>query len=173
MFILKLLSSAIVAFALTACASSKLKVDMNNPQAVSEAITIEYDNFKKVTKYVGPDAADNVYEELFLRAEKPEVGGVVQYQVYAMTITRGGVRSYDSAYDSNGNKLDMVIVSRDLHLCGPMYCNYQERLVLNVSESYLESNKNFGMNFKLIGKNGEAILFLPSGYIKAFLETVK
>ena len=85
----------------------------------------------------------------------------------------GDRRFYDSAYDSNGNRLDTTIISRDVGACSAYGCSHEEHIGFNVSREYLEKAQGDGIQFKVSGKAGEMIYSLPSAYIKAFLSVVK
>lgn len=165
------LSLLIVTFFLSACASYlKPDTNPNDPQSVTRAIRVERDEFKKITRYTGPNASDypNV---VFIRATKPDNEGI-SYQIYVRDQYDGGWRYYNSAYDSNGTRLDTTVIDREVLTCKG-HCVYWEHLGLNVSRDYLEKNQQRGIRFKISGKGGEEVYFVPSAYISAVLSAVK
>ena len=161
----------ISAFLLSACASM-LAPDVNpsDPQAVARAISIKRDEFKKVTNYTGPDAA-NFPDSVFIRAWKPD-NGRISYQIYVRDQYEGDWRYYDSAHDANGNRLVTTLIDREVLTCH-RGCTLWEHLGINVSREYLEKQQHQGIRFKISGKAGEEIFFIPPAYIKAFLAVVK
>lgn len=163
----------IVTLILCSCVTPAPRIDINNPQEVASAISINHDNFKKLTNYKGPDASSNINDKLFIRARKNDSNDRVDYQIYVMDYYYGDWRFYNSAYDSNGNRLDTIIISRDVVSCDEYGCSHEEHMGLNVTRDYLENNQNAGIRFKISGKAGEEIFFIPAGYIKAFLSVVK
>lgn len=150
----------------------KPKLDLNDQQAVTAVITIQRDDFKKITNYKGPNAADNYGDQVFLRAWKSDAGSIT-YQIYVMDYYSGEWRFYHSAHDSNGASLDTTLISRDVDSCNRYGCSHNEHLGLNVTRGYLEKNQQSGIRFKVSGKAGEEIFSIPSGYIKAFLSVAK
>ncbi len=158
--------------ALSACVTTP-RLDTSDPQAVSSAISVQRDDFKKITNYKGPNASPNIFDRLFLRAWKTDETGSINYQIYVMDYYDGDWRFYNSAYDSNGNRLDTTIISRDVGSCSRYGCSHYEHLGLNVSREYLEKNQESGIRFKLSGKAGEEVFFIAGGYIKAFLSVAK
>lgn len=150
----------------------KPKLDLNDSQAVAGAISIKRDDFKKITNFVGPDAVENSPDRVFIRASKSDDGRVI-YQIYVMDYYSGDWRFYDSAYDSNGNRLDTTLISRKVDSCDRYGCSHEEHIGLNVTRTYLEENKEGGIRLKISGKAGEEVFSIPSGYIKAFLSVAK
>jgi hypothetical protein len=128
----------------------------------------------KVTKYEGPNTATDGNDNVFLRAIKPD-GAKAEYLIYVAdyyTYTNNW-RFYHSAYDSNGNSLKVNVILREVKSCNSTWCSYIEHLGLDVSRDYLEKNQETGIRFKIVGKAGEEVFFIPSGYIKAFLAVTK
>ncbi|WP_162860593.1 hypothetical protein [Pseudothauera hydrothermalis] len=161
------------AIALSACIAPAPRVNLNDSQAVAGAISVQRDDFKKVTKYEGPNAADNVFDKLFIRAWKIDGTEDVGYQIYVMDYYNGDWRFYNSAYDSNGNSLKTTLISRDVGSCNRYGCSHYEHVGLNVSREYLAKNQDSSIRFKISGKAGEEVFFIPGAYIKAFLSVAK
>lgn len=167
------LNAVVIALILVGCAAPVEKVEVpKTPETIASATIVKRDDFKKLTEYKGMDLAPTDRSALFLRAWKGDTGEI-KYQIYVNDwYFRGGWRLYDSAYDSNGNKLDVSLISRDVNECKDGQCDYNEHLGLNISRKYLEDNQETGIKFKLTGKGGEDIEFLPSVYIKGFLLSI-
>lgn len=161
------------ACALSACVAPAPRLNVSDPQAVSSAISVQRDDFKKITNYKGPNASPDILDQVFLRARKADATGSITYQIYVMDYYNGDWRFYNSAYDSNGNSLDTTLISRDVGSCSRYGCSHEEHLGLNVSRAYLEKNQDSGIRFKVSGKAGEEVFFIPGGYIKAFLSVAK
>ncbi|MBP6279882.1 MAG: hypothetical protein KA388_09000 [Rhodocyclaceae bacterium] len=166
------IATVVSAYILSACAAMLAPdTNPNDPQAVLRAIGVKRDEFEKVTNYIGPNAA-NKPDSLFIRAVKTDAGRMT-YQIYVMDQYDGEWRFYNSAFDSNGTKLNTTQISRDVIACGSSSCIQQEHLGLNVSREYLEKAQQLGIRFKVSGRAGEEIFFIPSAYIRAFLAVAK
>lgn len=158
---------------LSACVATAPKLNANDSQAVGSAITVQRDDFKKMTNFKGPNASPDILQKLFLRAWKTDATGTISYQIYVMDYYRGDWRFYNEAYDSNGTSLDTTIISRNVDSCSRYGCWHEEHLGLNVTRDYLESHQASGIRFKVSGKAGENVFYIPSGYIKGFLLVVR
>jgi hypothetical protein len=157
---------------LSACVAPGPKININDSQSVASSVTVQRDDFKKLIRYTGPNAAKDDGDVLYLRAWKTEKTGEILYQIYIADYYSGEWRFYNSAYDSNGERLETTLISRDVDRCSKYGCSYTEHLGLNITKEYLEKNKGSGINFKLSGKAGEAIFFIPGTYVQAFLSVV-
>jgi hypothetical protein len=165
-----LLASTII---LSACALIG-RVDPNDYQAVISSITTQHDDFKKQTNYRGPNVSPGLKDDVFIRAWKADSTGSISYQIYVKHQYDGKWRFYNSADDSNGNSLDTTLISRDVGLCYQyLGCELIEHLGFNVTRNYLEANQASGVSFKVSGKAGQHVFFIPSSYVKAFLTVVK
>lgn len=158
---------------LAGCAGAM--VDWNDPQSIAGQIQIKRDDFKKLVEFKGPDCSTSIYDRLFIRAWKEDHETVVRYQIYVMDYyDNSRWRFYNSAWDSNGNRLSTTVIARDVGSCSRYGgCSHIEHVGVNVSRKYLEKNKESGVRFKLSGKAGEEVFFIPPGYIKAFLDVAK
>lgn len=158
---------------LSGCAASPPRLDLNNQQAVASAISVQHDDFKKVTQFKGPNAYPDSTGQLFIRAWKPDDTDTTIYQIYVMDFYYGDWRFYSSAYDSNGSLLDLKEISREIRSCRGGRCSFEEHVGLNVTREYLDKNQESGIRFKISGKGGEAVLYIPPGYVTGFLSAVK
>lgn len=162
---------------LTACGAMGPKINWNDPQSITEMIRVERDDYKKITYITGPnlitDSGHYSGDSLLIFAAKPDVGGNIGYQIYIMDHYYGNWRFYDSAYDSNGNRLETITVSRETVKCGSTGCIHDETLSIIVTRAYLENNQSSGIRFKVSGKGGEEEYSIHSAYIKAFLSVAK
>ena len=148
-------------------------LNLSDPQAIAREISIQHDDFKKITSYTGPEADINWITELFIRAWKDDKTGIFAYQIYVKDYYEGDWRIYDSAYDSEGNSLDVTQISRQVESCRYSRCSHYEHLGINITREYLEKNQESGIRFKVIGRAGEEIFTIPSAYIKAFLSIAR
>lgn len=173
MRIFKLFSLVILSAVLAAC-SSIPKIDANDSQAVYDAITIERDDFKKLITYEGPNAvSDHYLDKLYIRAWDLDELEYTEYQIYVVSHYGKRWRRYDSAYDTDGKRLEAKSLTRKVDSCSRMGCSYYEHVAIDVTKEYLEQNKDSGIHFKISGQGGEAVYLLPAGYIQAFLEKTK
>lgn len=160
------------ALTLTACIAPAPRLDVNNPQIVANAINVKYDEFKKMTTYTGPNISSIYGNQLFIRSWKTDLTGSTAYQIYVQDHYSGDWRFYNSANDSNGIELDTKLLAREVGYCSQYGCSKDETLGLKISREYLEKNQETGIRFKVSGKAGEAVFFIPAGYIKGFLSSV-
>jgi len=167
---------AILCVITTGCATAK-KLNWNDSAEITGSIEIEYDEFAKITEYTGPVYSDfsGYRSHLFLRAFKHDKLDRTDYQVYVYSYyCRKGWRFYNRAYDSEGNRLEIIVIDRNVESCGRnRYCCYWEHIGVNIAQDYLEKHKEAGMRFKLAGKGGSEVFCVPAAYIKAFLNRVK
>jgi hypothetical protein len=159
--------------ALIACGTPPPRVDVNNSAQMASRVQIKRDDFKKVTNYTGPEIRSEGGGTVNLRAWKTDALGVINFQVYGVDFYSGEWKFHNSAYDSNGTRMDFVSIARDVGSCGRYSCSHYEHFGLNVTRDYLEKASKTGMHFKVSGRAGEAIFFIPGGYIDGFLTAVK
>jgi hypothetical protein len=164
----------LLAALLAGCVSTQPKIDTSNSQAVLSNINIEHDNYKKATKYSGPEI-DTGSGAVFIRAFHDHKSNIVAYQIYLADQYRSTQwRFYSDAYDSDGTRLETNVIDRKVFDCAKYTgCFYTEHIGINIPESYLETKKNTGINIKVSGKAGEKIISIPAGYVKAFISAVR
>jgi hypothetical protein len=152
------------------CASS---IDFKDTISVSSGIKSEYDSLGKVTKHTGPEYRKDYYK-LFLSAWKNDRIGITHYRITVKVYYHGVSRSYDSADDLNGNKLDFIPTSNKPDYCDNSGCWYEDIFDLNVSREYLQKYQEKGITIKVSGKSEHYQIFsIPPAYLKAFLSVVK
>ncbi len=166
-------------FMLAGCAEPGLniaprpKINWNDVQSITSAISIQRDDLKKTTNFKGPNSSKGILDTVLLRAWKSDEGGGFSYQIYVIDYYHGDWRFYDTASDSKGNILNITLNSRDVSSCDYSTCAHHEHLGMNVSREYLEKNQENDIIFKISGKGGEETFIIPSAYIKAFLSVAK
>jgi len=140
-------------------------------------ITVKYDNFKKVWKYVGPDKYENKKglfdsQRYFLRAFKSDKTNKTIYQIYVIT-TSGHWRYQDSAYDNDGNKLDVTVIDRKVGFCDhQLGCSLHEHVGINISEDYLRTYRTTNLKIEVSGSAGDNIIEIPATYTETFMDFV-
>lgn len=133
-------------------------------------VKTKYDEFKKVTTYEGGEISRSYVDAMFLRAWRYDSKrDEVVYQIYVADYYNGEWRFYDEAWDSNGKRLDTTLIARKVGSCTSSGCNHFEHVGVNVTKAYLEQAQAEGVRFKLSGRSGEQVFFLPPAYIGAFL----
>lgn len=148
-------------------------VNVTDSKTAIASISIEHDDFKKVTKYTGPNIASRP-DEVLIRAWKSDKTGTIDYQIYVKESYFYGWRYYDSVYDANGNKLNTTIIDRKFWIDFAKVQIYEEYLGIEVTREYLEKNQDSGITFQISGKSDKKeVFFIPSAYIKSFLSVVK
>ena len=153
------------------CVPTQQSINWGNSLEIANAIEIEYDEFEKVTRYIGPFYDPPPYGggEVFIRAWKYETRPVIKYQIYVRAFYDGDWRYYEWAYDSDGKKLDTIVIDREVVDCTEFDCYYYEHIGINVDREYLENHQYNGIRFKVKGRAGEQIFSIPPTYIIAFL----
>jgi hypothetical protein len=149
------------------------QLNINDRQAVANAVSIQRDDFKKLVNYKGPNVAREWGDFVFIRAWKNEKTANISYQIYVEDYYSGDWRFYNTAYDSNGERLSTTLISRKVSGCSRYGCSYTEHVGLDITREYLEKNKESGIKFKLSGKAGEEIFSIPGSYVQAILDVVK
>lgn len=170
MKLLKFFPLLILAFSLAACAPAR--TNGYDAAAVEKGVKVKYDSFTMVRTYTAPNIARKRHALAYIRAMKSEKTGVTRYQIYLRDYYAGDWIFYNSIYDSNGNRLDSELLSRDTAFCDRYGCNLSEDMVANISREYLEGNAKSGVRVKMIGERGEAVFRFPATYIKIFLSKV-
>lgn len=171
----KSLSSVAVALLLAACASSPpvAQKQVSLKQYVIESTTVQRDEFKKQLIYRGPNTFRSGYIQVFIRAWKFEKDNSTRYQIYVSDYYDTAWRFYNSAYDSNGNQLDMTPISKEVIGCSRYSgCTYNETVGINVTKDYLQNNLESGIRFQISGKAGDNVFYVPGNYIKGFLHVL-
>ena len=150
------------------------RINWDNAVDITKSVKIEYDEFKKATKYVGPDYPGNLLgSNVFLRAYEFDSPPETLYQIYVHSYYSGRWRFYDRAYDSDGNRLKTVVISRDVGSCNKYGCSHHEHIGVLIDRKYLEEHSDTGIRFKVEGKGGQEIFTVPAMYINGFLSLIK
>jgi hypothetical protein len=154
------------------------KIDWSNPTETQSRVKIENDDFQKITNYRGPAVQrldQGHYDRVFIRAWKSQKDSDTLYQIYASDtysdFYTGGWKYLSEAYDSDGKKLDLTKIDKDVS-CSKYGCKHTEDIALNVSRKYLEQHEVSGISFQISGTAGKEVFSLPGGYIKGFLAVV-
>lgn len=141
-------------------------------EEVALAVRTSRDEFKKMTRYTGPDIAAGSSDTLFLRAWRHD-GQAPSYQIYVADYYVGEWRFYTSANDSNGTRMDVTLIDRKVGSCSRYGgCSHFEHMALNVSREYLEAAVTTGISFQLSGKAGEQVFNVPPMHVAGFLASV-
>ncbi|MCP5340413.1 MAG: hypothetical protein H7A16_09605 [Sinobacteraceae bacterium] len=149
------------------------KVDCSNADEVSKKVKRYYDEFKKQTKFEGPNCATTLFDIAMLRAW--DFGANVRgYQIYFSDYYEDyGWRDYNNAYDIDGNPLVTKRIEHDILRCSRRKCSYSETIGMTVPLEYLEKRRTRGLEIKVYGKAGTEVVKLPATYVDAFLRTIK
>lgn len=167
---------AVVASALLLSGCAPLpKHDWTRPEYAAALVTVKNDEFKKSLEFTGPNCAPpSSADSVFLRAWKSK-DGTLSYQVYVRHVYQGEWKFFDSAWDSNGARLDVIPISRNVSNCYGGACTLNEHIGINISQIYLDraAMTPEGMTFKVEGKAGQKIFSLPPAYIEGFLTVAR
>lgn len=146
------------------------KLDLDDPLSVAKATKVQRGESNLATIYKGPNVASNPQDQLYIRALKSDAGSIT-YEIYVVINYTGYWRFYNLAYDAHGDILDLTVMTRDIDECKRIDCVQQELLIVDVTRKYLEENVQGGLRFWVSAKKEKTkeVLFIPSGYIMAFL----
>jgi len=135
-------------------------------------VLVKYDEFEKTSFYNGEDVGIGG-DYLALRAWKKDLGAT-RIQIYVISHYVDEWRFYDSAWDSDGNRLSLTRISAEVDECRRYsVCTHTEHIAVGVTSDYLESRRASGVRFKIKGKGGELVLHMPGAHIAAFLDAIK
>ncbi len=157
--------------------SSNRKIDWTDSNQTIPRVKVKYDEFNKTTEYIGPDIME--YSDiLLLRAWSHTNQPFLEYQIYVseyLSYYKGYEEfcNFNSAYDSEGNKLIFTYIDSDIHFTNYGNVDYTEVYGITVSKDYLDKAKNTGINFKVYGKRCDKTHYIPGGYIQGFLSVAK
>lgn len=160
--------------------TAPVTIDWRNPSETTNSVIIENDEFTREKKYFGPNIV--IHEELgqaqfgtvdlLIRAWKTKQSTTPELQIYVHSLS-GDWQHFYGAYDSNGEKLDFLLISKEVGEClgGTGVCTH-EHIGINVTQEYLRKHIATGLRFKVIGKNGDEIYTINGPYIQGFLFAV-
>lgn len=159
-------------FIFSGCQTLSPPVNWNDTQSIAAQISISRDESKRLTTYQGPSNDVNDIGGYLIRAWKYDDDESPIYQIYIKDYYSDDSGFYGSVYDSDGNKLHTVKISREDDSCITGSCWFYTPLGINVDRDYLEKYKDAGISVELFDKTGENIFSIPSAYIKAILDKV-
>jgi len=80
-------------------------------------------------------------------------------------------RSYDGAVNKQGNKLNLVTLSKNENVCESSSCRYEERLAIPLSFLYFFDGATMGLDITLSGSRTNQIN-IPIAYFKAMMNSI-
>lgn len=169
---LAIAAAAALIVGLTSCASPTIpepKLDLSDASAIAAAFSVEHDDFKKGTRIRGPNATSSVGDSVLIRGWKVDKDQHIDFQIYVAIYYIGKWRYFDSAYDSDGTRFEVTVISRDVHSCGVPGCSHTEHLGLRLPQTYLEQHRESGITFQVSGKLGDVVYTIPGPYVQAAL----
>ncbi len=159
-------------FIFSGCQTLTPPIDWNDAQSIAAQISTSRDDSKSLTTFQGPSNNEKDTGVYLIRAWKYDNDDTAIYQIYIRDHYSDDSGFYGSVYDSDGNKLNTVQISREDGSCISSSCWFYTPLGINVDRDYLEKYKDSGFSVKLKDKTGENLFTVPSTYIKAFLDKV-
>ncbi len=140
--------------------AEKVKVSDSN----SKFIGSEINERKKMGLLINSD-----YEDYFLQGSINN--GLIQHQLHlSIKYTSGNWRNYYSASFSNGNQVDIALISSSAVGCSGSSCDYTEVMELNLSDDFLRSNMETGFSTVFNSIKSTNKITIPSDYIKGYLK---
>ena len=100
--------------------------------------------------------------------------GLIQHQLHlSIKYTSDKWRNYYSASFSNGNQVDITLISSSAVSCSGSSCDYTEVMELNLSDDFLRSNMETGFSIVFNSIKSTNKITIPSNYIKGYLKVAK
>jgi hypothetical protein len=121
-------------------------------------------------KYSGPNVG-TAGHTLLLRAWRAQNSDML-YQLYVAVNYTGVKRNYSSSTDSQGSTLRFNPAAVDSSNCNKEICQYIEHIAITIPKSYLQNNKNLGLNLNLNYPKGSTNVTIGPSYIQDFLVQV-
>jgi len=156
----KIISILILSVFLFSCESTQEHEERERANFLN--VPTSTDEFRKLTFYSGHHVGGHF--------KNYQIDAVIQdkstpsYRINLFTRYYGDTIRYNTAYDSNSNKLEILRDDREFE--GDWV---EEDIMLKASRKYLENN-SFGITIKLYNDKGKSILFnIPGEYIANFL----
>ena len=175
---LKFIAVGVFSLLLSGCYAPppvELPINWDNPSETKNRVVIEKDDFKKTIQYVAPTMRIVVspveVQNITLRSKTSLKTGKTLFQIYTLHNYDDNWRFYDKAYSSEGEKLEVTLISRDVD-CYKSMCSHIEVIGVDLTRDYLEKHSETGIKYKISGKVDGGIFFVPAGYIKGFLSAI-
>jgi hypothetical protein len=108
------------------------------------------------------DSGESGYADVFLRTflrDGPDI-----HQLYVAFRDRNWV-FFSKAYDENGNELKFIEIERKQATPG-----IAEHFAATLSDDYLESATETGLEVKFSGKEGKRTVYLRARYVRGYLQ---
>lgn len=164
---------------LSACASAPY---LQDPIAAEQSIKCKTDNYSQITTCDMPSVLTDIngQDNTALSWQGPiayvyfrEVSGQFKNTKVHTISLNGHVDSNDwlfinEARDSAGNKLKIEKIDSDVKCHGG--CTTKEYFTIDINKSYLYRHAQTGIQIKIYGKRGHAIINLPAPYIQGFIQ---
>ena len=168
------------------------KVQENTVNFQSEKVA-EYIEKIKITNnntiFSGPKISDtrkrgllvNVdFQDYFLRGVI-NTSGEIEHQVHlSLKYTANQKRIYNSANYcdrwqgcSGGDKLDILLLSSNASNCESNFCDYNEKMSLNLSNDFLENSLDYGFSISFNSKRASNKITISAPYLIAYLQVAK
>jgi hypothetical protein len=144
--------------------------NMTDPEDLLSRITVERDDYEKVTKVRAPPYGGSAARTMLRAWRRDGALASTTYQLYVSSRYGGDHwRFYNRAYDSDGQQLPLTKISSDVR-CHRYDCAYFEDVGLEVTESYLQAHAMSGIRIQISGPGGHERFTLPPAYVAAFLQ---
>jgi len=137
-----------------------------------------YSGHRVITDYSFPSLNKHSYQIDAVTRDK----STTTYRIYLHNqYNYSSSRKYDTAFDSNGNKLEVLDYKSELLGCYHG-CRRQMDIILGVSRKYLKDNSS-GITIKILDsvpistpfndKDNSILFYIPGAYIENFLSKTK
>jgi hypothetical protein len=182
----KIISILILSVFLFSCESTQEREERERAEFLN--VHTSTDKFRKLEFYSGHRVIDRESFSIGFLKHSYQIDAVTRdkstttYRIYLHNRFKGSWPSHDTAFDSNGNKLNVLDYENKSAGCTKFGCVYTTDIILGVSRKYLKDNSS-GITIKLFESNSlstsfndkaNSILFnIPGAYIENFLSKTK
>ena len=159
-----LIYSMFVIFLLTGCAG----VRYETTDQVAQATKIIKDPYTNTTWVNSPpvNCGDSIGDKCYFRTAF--INEKFAFYQLVLKIMNKGWLFLDTAYDIQGNRLDLKVLDRKVLRGGVV----KEILAIKLSDPYMAQAVVNGVDIKVIGKRGQLIVKLSGGYVFGYLQKV-
>ncbi len=179
----RMLSISLIACLGFACAShpksasprvSENRVD--SPEWVQANTTSKTDDYRQSIALRGPDVqrslgSDGAYYRAHIRGMTAK-NGARQFHIYVATHLKGRWYNLHEARDQDGIPFAVTKMKRK-EKCTEEGCSYYEHIAIPIPAEYLPVRTRVDIDLYLSGPGGQAVVTIPSTYVKGFLARVE
>lgn len=130
-------------------------------------LRVSSDAYTKVTTITGPwHSRGDAQARFSARAIRSSLVFHLQ-----MRVASHGWLFLETAYDHEGTAHQLSRDDGQVGWCGSLIgCTVTEYVSLVLTEAYVTARHDLGLDFKLVGRRGNALVFIPPEYVSAVIQ---